>query len=344
MAILLCNKCGHLREVRSEYAGKSVTCPQCRQTNTVHDTITFLKNLIGKFREKNRELRSLKQQIAPVAPGESGEPAEAADSEDSTIAARQLLTDVDIHNTTTLADPQQYAPIVAWMEKRRIRLDVDHQAIDTTGFFDEVAVRLGDGYDTLKPVADRLKFNHQRGYTNVKLPLSKNSPEQVATITSFCRELHDYSFVSKYYYNKKDRNIHMVIQPAPAIARFFIGEWMEWFVFMKILNSFREHGIPVSCLRGLRVGFADGDKHELDGFFLVGNEEAPLCIECKSGEFRQDIRKFSLVRRKLGLDRSQYLVCAIGLNDTQIQGFNSMYDVTFANESNFLQHVRGFAR
>ena len=115
---------------------------------------------------------------------------------------------------------------------------------------------------------------------------------------------------------------------------------MEWFVFMKILNSFREHGIPVSCLRGFHVNFPNGDKHELDGFFLVGNEEIPLCIECKSGEFRQDIKKFSLLRKKLNLDRRQFLVCAIGLNETQIQGFNSMYDVTFTNESNFLQYVQ----
>ena len=50
------------------------------------------------------------------------------------------------------------------------------------------------------------------------------------------------------------------------------------------------------------------------------------------------------MRRKLGLDRTQFLVCVIGLNEAQIQGFNSMYDVTFANESNFLQHVREFAR
>ena len=337
MAILLCNECGHLREVRSEYTGKSVICPQCKQDNTVHDTIRFLKYLIGKYREKNRELQSLKEQLAPAAQEES---ADAADSEDSTTAARRLLSDVDIHNTTTLADPQQYGPIVAWMEKRRIRLDIDHQAIDTTGFFDEVAVRMGDHYDTLKPVADRLKYCHQRGYANVKLSLSKNGPEQVATITNFCRELHDYSFVSKYYYNKKDENIHMILQPAPAIVRFFIGEWMEWFVFMKILNSFREHGIPVSCLRGFHVNFPNGDKHELDGFFLVGNEEIPLCIECKSGEFRQDIKKFSLLRKKLNLDRRQFLVCAIGLNETQIQGFNSMYDVTFTNESNFLQYVQ----
>ena len=336
MAILLCNKCGHLREVRSEYAGKSVICPQCKQDNTVHDTIRFLKYLIGKYREKNRELQSLKEQLAPVTQEES---ADAAESEDSTIAARQLLSDVDIHNTTTLADPQQYRPIVTWMNRRGIRLDIDHQAIDTTGFFDEVAVRLGDGYETLKLVSNQIKFIHQKGYTNVKLTLSKSSEEQIAAITDFCRQLHDYSFVSRYLYNRKEKTVHMTLQTAPAIVRFFLGEWMEWFVFMKVLNSFLEQGVPVSCLRRFHVNFPNEDKFEIDGFFLIGNE-IPVCIECKTGEFRQDIKKFSFLRKKLNLDRTQFLVCAIGLNETQIQGFNSMYDVTFANESNFLQYVQ----
>ena len=252
MAILLCNECGHLREVRSEYAGKSVICPQCKRDNTVHDTIRFLKYLIGKYREKNRELQSLKEQLAPVAQEES---ADAAESEDSTIAARQLLSDVDIHNTTTLADPQQYRPIVTWMNQRGIRLDIDHQAIDTTGFFDEVAVRLGDGYKTLKLVSNQIKFIHQKGYTNVKLTLSKSSEAQIADITDFCRQLHDYSFVSRYLYNRKEKTVHMTLQTAPAIVRFFLGEWMEWFVFMKVLNSFLEQGVPVSCLRRFHVNF-----------------------------------------------------------------------------------------
>ena len=332
MAILLCNKCGHFREVRSEYAGKSVICPRCKQSNTVHDTIQFLKSLIRKFREKNRELRSLKERLAPA------ESTDVADSEDSTIADRQLLKDVDIHNTTTLADPQQYRPIVTWMEQRGIRMEVNHQAIDTTGFFDEVAVQLGDGYETLKLVSNQIKYIHRKGYTNVKLTLSKHSEEQIATITNFCRQLYDYSFVSRFFYNKKDKAVHMTPQTAPPIVRFFLGEWMEWFVFMKILNSFREHGIAVSCLRGFHVIFPNQDKFEIDGFFLIGNE-IPVCIECKTGEFRQDIKKFSMLRRKLNLDSEQFLVCAIGLNEVQIQGFNSMYDVTFANESNFLQHV-----
>ena len=169
--------------------------------------------------------------------------------------------------------------------------------------------------------------------------MSKSSEEQIAAITDFCRQLHDYSFVSRYLYNRKEKTVHMTLQTAPAIVRFFLGEWMEWFVFMKVLNSFLEQGIPVSCLRRFHVNFPNEDKFEIDGFFLIGNE-IPVCIECKTGEFRQDIKKFSLLRKKLNLDRTQFLVCAMGLNETQIQGFNSMYDVTFANESNFLQYVQ----
>jgi len=348
MAILFCSKCGHFREVRSEYTGRSVICPQCRQANAVHDTVQFLKNVIQKYREKNREVKQLKEllssrqgQTATERDSHPEPPSAFEEPEESAGAKGPLLADIDIHDTTTLADPDQYAPVAAWMKNRRISLEINHQALDTTGFFDEVAIRMGDNYETLKPVCNRLKYGHQSGYTNVRLSLSNNTPEQIATITGFCRELHDYSFVSKYYHDRKDRNIHMVLQPAPAIVRFFIGEWMEWFVFMKILNSFREHGIPVACLRGFHVKFPNGDRHEIDGFFLIrGSIPIPLCIECKSGEFRQDIRKFSVLRKRLNLDRDQFLVCTIGLSEAQIRGFNSMYDVTFANESSFLEHVR----
>lgn len=346
MAILWCNKCGYFREVRNEYTGKSVSCPQCRQPSTVHDTIQILKSIVQKYREQNRVLKHLKELLSspqrrPTAGRDpSPEPPPAFhEAEEPAGVEPRLLADIDIHNTTTLADPDQYAPIAAWMKNRRISLDINHQALDTTGFFDEVAIRMGDNYETLKPVGDRLKYSHQRGHTNVKLSLSKSSREDIETITGFCRELHDYSFVSKYYYHRKDRSIHMVLQPAPAIVRFFIGEWMEWFVFMKILNSLREHGIPVACLRGFHVNLPNGDRREIDGFFLIRNL-IPLCVECKSGEFRQDIGKFSDLRRKLNLERHQLLVCAIGLKEAQIRGFNSMYDVTFANEANFLQHVR----
>ena len=82
--------------------------------------------------------------------------------------------------------------------------------------------------------------------------------------------------------------------------------------YQSYTHSFREQGVPVSCLRRFHVNFPNEDKFEIDSFFLIGNE-IPVCIECKTGEFRQDIKKFSLLRKKLYLEREQFLVCAIGL-------------------------------
>ena len=334
MALYLCKRCNYFREVKSEYIGKSVICPKCEFSNTIHDTVRFVKNVIGKYRDNNKELQSLKKQLLLA----SAEPASLPDTDDSMDTGHQLLADVDIHNTAALADPEQYQPIITWMKHRGVNLAIDHQALDTTGFFDEVAVRLGDEYETLKLVSKRIKYNQQKGYANVKIELANHSNKDATRIKNFCQQLYDYSFVSRYFFNKKDKTVHMTLQTAPVISRFFLGEWMEWFVFMKILNLLLEKEIPVSGLRSFHANFQNKDRFEIDGFFLIA-DKTPFCIECKSGEFRRDIKKFSTLRKKLGLEREQFLVCTIGLDDAQIQGFNSMYDVTFANQLNFLEHV-----
>lgn len=113
---------------------------------------------------------------------------------------------------------------------------------------------------------------------------------------------------------------------------------MEWFVFMKLLEFVREQQLPVACLRSLSVIFPNEDVHELDVFFLINNR-IPVCIECKTGEFRQHIEKYSTLRKRLKLEKTQFLLCVIGLSQEQTQGLSSMYDVTFVNEKNFLQHV-----
>ncbi len=107
---------------------------------------------------------------------------------------------------------------------------------------------------------------------------------------------------------------------------------------MKLLEFFRERQLPISCLRNLSVTFPNEDAHELDVFFLI-NGTLPLCIECKTGEFRKDIEKYSTLRKRLKLEETQFLICVIGLSQEQTQGLSSMYDVTFVNEKNFLQHV-----
>lgn len=46
--------------------------------------------------------------------------------------------DVDLHNTAVVANSMQYKPISNWFERKGIRVEVNHNALDTQGFYDEV--------------------------------------------------------------------------------------------------------------------------------------------------------------------------------------------------------------
>ncbi|MCP3888290.1 MAG: DUF1887 family protein [Desulfobulbaceae bacterium] len=326
MALFRCNKCGHLREVQNDYIGKSVKCPKCKEVAPIHDTVTFIKNVIEKYRSKNLELQQLRQELSN------------AEIPELEVVEEVSLEAIDIYNTSALTQQDQFIDIVNWFKKKQILVEANKNALDTTGFFDEVALDLGNHYDLLREVTDKIKRIQGKGYTNVKLTLASKSQKEIKAITSFCQQLYEYSFVAKYFYHKKDKIIRLTLQISPAIKNFFMGEWMEWFVFMKLLESFRDKQLATSCLRNLLVTFPNEDSHELDVLFLVNNS-IPICVECKTGEFRQDIEKYSKLRKRLKIDKTQFLLCVVGLSQEQTQGLTAMYDVTFVNERTFLQHV-----
>lgn len=324
MAIFRCSKCGYLREVPNEYTGKSTSCPVCQELMPIYDTIDFIKKVVQKYVNLYKELQELKQQIPSVSKF-TGIPDESAGN-----------AEINIYNTTNMMKVDQFEPILQWFRRKQIQVDVNEKAVDTTGFFDEVAVKLGDNYELLKEVSDRIKRAQAKGYTNIALNLSKYSQKEVKCITDFCQELYQYSFLAKYY-NKEGR-VQLSLQTAPAIVKFFNGEWLEWFVFMKLFALCHEKKLSYSCLRNFTINFPNEDKHELDVFFLLDGS-IPLCLECKSGEFRSSIDKYSRLRRRLGIDKTYFLFLVVGLSNEQVQGLTSMFDLTFVNERTFLSHV-----
>jgi hypothetical protein len=283
MALFRCNKCGHIREVGNDYIGKSVKCPKCAQSTPINDTVAFVNALVQKYITQKKELQKLRQELA------------IENNHDIPSVEHTSSEEIDIHNTKALTQAEKYEPIVAWFEKRKIQTQINHDAIDTTGFFDEIALSLGNNYNVLKFVGDHIKYIQNKGYTNAKLEIAKKSPEEIGLITSFCKEMYDYSFVAKYFYDKRNKIIRLTLQTAPKIKSFFNGIWMEWFTLIKLLEFFRDNNIDASCMRNLKVSFPNGISHELDIFFLTKND-TPFCIECKSGEFRHDIDKYLKLR------------------------------------------------
>ena len=100
---------------------------------------------------------------------------------------------------------------------------------------------------------------------------------------------------------------------------------------MKLLAFFQEKRRAVSCTRNLSVVFPNEDLHELDVFFLVDGD-TPVCIECKTGEFRQYIDKYITLRKRLGMKGNNFILCITGLSDEHARGLTTMYDLTFTNE------------
>lgn len=322
MAILLCNKCSYLREVPDEYVGKNVKCPVCKEAVPIHSVIAFVNNVITKYKSLHKEYSKLMAEAGP----ESLENAESI-----------MDKDIDLHNTTAMANQTQFKPIKDWFDKKGILLDVDTKTLDTQGFFDEIAVALGENYELLKDVNERIRKAQRKGYGTVTLAISNYSQKEIQSLTKYCKQLYDFSFVAKYYYNKSEKRIHLTLQKTASVVNFFNGEWLEWFVFMKLLILFYEKNIPFSVLRSFKVHFPNEDKHEVDVFFLINNK-VPLFIECKSGEFRSTIEKYHKLRKRMGIDKQNFTMLVLGLSDEQTKGLTSMYDITFVNENNFVDY------
>jgi hypothetical protein len=330
MAIFRCHKCGYLREVPNQHIGKKVKCPICQQVILIYDTLAFIKKVLEKYLSIRTKFLRLKKSL----PSAATEISDEANKDE----ANQNSSDMDIFNTMAMTEKQQYQPILNWFQSKNIQLNIDKEAVDTTGFFDEVAIKWGDNYDLLKVVIDKIKRTQKKGYTNVTLYLSDYNQEEAALIKDFCEELYEYAFVAKYFVNRNQNKIHLSLQMAQPIVKFFNGEWLEWFAFMKLLAFCHERKISFSGLRSFSIHFPNKDKNELDTFFLI-NAVIPVFVECKSGEFRPFIDKYAKLRKRLEMDKTHFFMLVLGLSDEQIQGLTRMFDITFVNEKTFVKQI-----
>lgn len=321
MAIFCCNKCSHIREVGNDYIGKSVKCPKCENVTLIHNTVELFKVLIKKNISQFKELQKLQKK----------EPNKKAVENFS-------FDNININNTDIFAQANSYAPIVQWFEERKIQIEVNSDSVDTTGFFDEVSLLLGNNYKVLNFVTNQIKYIQNKGYANVKIELSRKNQKEIKQITSFCKSLYDYSFVTKYFYQKKDKIIRLSLQPAPKIREFFNGIWMEWFTLMKLMELFKMKKIAPALTRNSKIIFPNGSSNELDIFFLT-EKKTPVYIECKSGEFRHDINKYLSLRKQLNIEKNQFILCVFDLSIDQAKGMTSMYDLTFVNEHTLIEHI-----
>lgn len=321
MAVLRCNKCGYVAEAPVGQIGTTVPCPACDNPVPVYDTVKFVREVLQRYFTLQDELKQLRAGSAATG-----------------IATATPVADIDFHNTDHLASDARHARIVAWFQRRQIQVRTTPDAVNTIGFFDEFAVEIGDNYPLLGDVVGKIRWAQQKDVPTFSVKFGELSQKDGQAINAFCKRLHEHTFLAKYFYQKQDKIGRATIQSAPAIRNFFAGEWLEWYALMKLLAFFQERQKVFSCARNLSVVFPNEDLHELDVFFLM-DDDTPVCIECKTGEFRQDIDKYLRLRKRLGIDRSRFILCCLGLDDEQAAGLSSMYELSFVSPTGLPGHL-----
>ena len=110
-------------------------------------------------------------------------------------------------------------------------------------------------------------------------------------------------------------------------------------------GSDRDHAGP-GHLRAGSSANRSGDGRSppgLRGKGYIPPDAGPSAILANGESLDRNIDKYTRLVKRPNLEKGQFVVCATGLDEKRIRGFNSMYGVTFANETNVLEHARRIA-
>jgi hypothetical protein len=328
VAIYRCSACGLVRE-NTNAPGSKIACEKCGVQTTLFATTFYVEKLVERYVVALRELEALQA-------AEEHQDEAAPESPREPVERKRLLE--ELHNTNMLATAAQHQPIQNWFAAKNIAAIFDYGLVDTTGFFDEAAKSIGDQYDLLSSAIEQVRFAYRKDITWLRLDTSKKDPQVVRAVNAAFRQLYSQSFFSRYFVNKKSGNIEVGMQPAQPVRAFFEGGWLEWYVFVEMLKLCAERNIAFSCARSVKIEFPNEEKRELDIAFLL-RERFPIFIECKSGEFRADIDKYIKLTKKLGVDKSQFILCGADLNDQEAAGMSAMYPLTIVNLASLKTHL-----
>lgn len=328
MPIYRCNQCGFVCEDTQTPVQSQTPCARCGTPSTVYGTVFFVEELVKRLAIVTRDYKALQAQQA-AAPRAVPAPQAAATTAFPTLDAA----------ASALPQEEQHAALAQWFSQKNIEVRIDPSAADTSGFFDEAATQLGNNYGLFADLLDRVRYAYRKSYTNVNLELGKLSQKDGQAITKFCRTLYEQTFFSRYHFQKPEKIARLSLQTAPAVRQFFEGGWLEWYALMQVLALKDGNSGAFSYARNVKVVFANEDLHELDVVYLPAGQ-APICIECKSGEFRREIDKYLRLSKRLGVNKERFIICSTDLTEEQAQGLTAMYELSFVNLQTLKKHLK----
>jgi predicted RNA-binding protein with RPS1 domain len=229
-----------------------------------------------------------------------------------------------------------------WLKDHGVMVQESRQPADHDAIWDELALEMGDNFLYLEYLLRRMRQQTSKKDNNdFVINLNNASPEQREAVKHFCNRLHsEYAFLRRYYLHKDTQTIRLAVnlEAMGTHAPFFNGYWFERYVVVRMKNLLEPRHTPYDYLLNAHIQWPDGRQNELDVFFLI--DAQPLWIECRSGQVADQIERYAVIRRQLGVPRERAVVLGLTVTDKATATMTQVHDVTVANLTTFPQHVQ----
>ena len=63
-------------------------------------------------------------------------------------------------------------------------------------------------------------------------------------------------------------------------------------------------------------------------------------IECKTGEYRQNLDKYLNLRKRLNIPADNFILLVTNINEAQAKSLSSMYQLTFATLTGLIEQLK----
>lgn len=349
MTVYRCNQCGTVAETTQTHNTTAI-CANCQNNVQVYDTVFYIKSLLQKYFAVSKELKALKENnvVNIVEIGESIGKAKQAEkhtqqnqtnqAKASKVKNKKPIQEA-LNNTDFFANKQQHDEIKKYLDGKNITATFDYSAVDMSGYFDEAAELIGENFSILEKHLKTIRYLYSNSKQNFVIDCINLPQQQIYKLQKIFKQLFEYTMFVKYIYQSNDKKIRLTLNMAEPVKKFFLGSWLEWFALIKLLKETHTQGKKFSIARSVIIEHSNGDKHEFDIVFKPENQ-IPIFIECKSGEFRQHLDKFIRICKKINIPTKNWLVLAAEIDKKQADAFEKMYPVRFCDLSHFVEKVK----
>lgn len=185
-----------------------------------------------------------------------------------------------------------------WLKQRGIEIKSFRETSKLDAVADRASLYLGDNFATLKPFYEFAK-RRVNGHSGKWFPVNNLSVDTINHICYFGAKLQDSGF-ARCKYVKNNQVILFEPLDDGRVKNFFTGAWLERYVLQVVKRILAERlGIynDDQAFIGTKVLLPDGTHAEFD--ILVGLTEGKvLWIECKTGEWRDYIKRFQTLNKQ----------------------------------------------